>query len=133
MSTSCRQDGEAPTVRIHPADIAAIAAAVVELLPEQSASEGDQFIDAATLAGALGVDRSWVYAHAGQLGAVRLGEGTRARLRFPRDRAVAALNAHSVGVVETSPTQTSRRRARRAAPGLTRAGSPLLPVPDEKA
>jgi hypothetical protein len=34
------------------------------------------------LAGVLGVDRSYVYAHAEKLGAVRLGGGSKPRLRF---------------------------------------------------
>jgi hypothetical protein len=40
-----------------------------------------RYVDAAQAARTLGVDRSWVYAHAAQLGAIRLG-GPRGRLRF---------------------------------------------------
>jgi hypothetical protein len=43
----------------------------------------------------LGVDREWVYEHADQLGAVRLGEGPRPRLRFEVGRAVASYRALS--------------------------------------
>jgi hypothetical protein len=39
-------------------------------------------VDAATLAAYLNVERSWVYEHADELGARRLGSGPRARLRF---------------------------------------------------
>jgi hypothetical protein len=38
-------------------------------------------VDAATVAKVLGVDRNWVYAHAKQLGGIRLG-GPQGRLRF---------------------------------------------------
>ena len=39
-------------------------------------------MSAAQVAQWCGVDRSWVYAHADELGAARLGEGERPRLRF---------------------------------------------------
>jgi hypothetical protein len=39
-------------------------------------------VDAETVARYLAVDRDWVYAHAAELGARRLGSGPRARLRF---------------------------------------------------
>jgi hypothetical protein len=48
-------------------------------------------VDARVLAEQLGVARDWVYAHAEQLGGVRLGTGPRARLRFDAERARAAL------------------------------------------
>ena len=43
-----------------------------------------RLVDAAALARTLGVERDWVYAHARQLGAVRLG-GPHGRLRFDLD------------------------------------------------
>jgi hypothetical protein len=48
-------------------------------------------VDAATLAAELGVSRRFVYEHASELGARRLGTGNRARLRFDTDEAKAAL------------------------------------------
>jgi hypothetical protein len=39
-------------------------------------------VDAAAIAAYLGVDRGWVYEHADDLGARRLGSGPRPRLRF---------------------------------------------------
>jgi hypothetical protein len=46
----------------------------------------ERLVDAAALAEILGVDRSWVYAHAAELGAYRLGDGPKAALRFsPRE------------------------------------------------
>lgn len=62
--------------------IETIAQRVAELLAaESSAPRPVRLVDAATVARALGVERDWVYAHADQLGAVRLG-GPRGRLRF---------------------------------------------------
>jgi hypothetical protein len=43
---------------------------------------GDCLMTASQVAAKLGVDRSWVYAHASELGVVRLGSGPRPRLRF---------------------------------------------------
>jgi hypothetical protein len=65
----------------------AVAQRVLELVDERQASE---FVDAAELARALGVEREWVYAHSDQVGAIRLGDGPRPRLRFEVGRAVAA-------------------------------------------
>lgn len=56
-----------------------LAPRVAELLRPQPAGE---LVDAATLADLLGVARSYVYEHANELGARRLGAGRRARLRF---------------------------------------------------
>ena len=41
-----------------------------------------ELVDAAAVAEYLSVARSWVYEHASELGARRLGAGPRARLRF---------------------------------------------------
>ena len=51
-----------------------------------------RLVDAATLARALGVERSWVYAHAKELHAIRLG-GKHGRLRFDLAKYTARLNA----------------------------------------
>jgi hypothetical protein len=42
----------------------------------------EPLLDAAGIAHWLGVDRGWVYENAAELGALRLGSGPRARLRF---------------------------------------------------
>jgi len=62
--------------------VEAIALRVAELLAAQAPTgRAVRLVDATTVAGALGVERDWVYAHADRLGAVRLG-GPRGRLRF---------------------------------------------------
>jgi hypothetical protein len=85
-------------MKLDDADIQAIAERVVDLLTStlerqtadqarsilhqsRPAPEPSGLVDAATLAHVLGVEREWVYQHAKQLGAVRLG-GPRGRLRF---------------------------------------------------
>jgi hypothetical protein len=50
-------------------------------------------VDAHEIARRMGRSRWWVYEHAGELGAVRLGSGPRARLGFSPARAEAYLKA----------------------------------------
>lgn len=63
------------------AAILAVAHEVAALL-RRSAEPADGMLTAAQLAARFNVDRSWVYAHAEELGVVRLGDGPRPRLRF---------------------------------------------------
>lgn len=89
--------------------------AVAERLAEvaRSARPVDAFVDAQHLADELGVDRGWVYANAERLGAMRLGTGPRARLRFDVERAQEALTATSVrDDASGDKSRTTRRRGR---------------------
>lgn len=71
----------------------AIARRVIELLrAEETAPHSGRLVDAATLARELGVERDWVYAHADELGAIRLG-GPKGRLRFDRHEVGERLRA----------------------------------------
>jgi hypothetical protein len=89
-------------------DIEAVAARVVEMLRrEQRPRAAPDLVDAATLARTLNVDRDWVYAHARELGAVRLGDGPKARLRFDPVRARATLAA---GEQHAQPPPDKQRR-----------------------
>jgi hypothetical protein len=61
-----------------------IARRVVELLGEfEPSPSSGRYVDAATLAAKLGVERDWVYAHADELGALRLGPNGRLRFDLP--------------------------------------------------
>jgi hypothetical protein len=71
----------------------AIAEQVAELL--RGEEPRTQLVDAATLAVALGVDRSYVYAHADELGAIRLGDGPKPRLRFDVETAREAFACYA--------------------------------------
>jgi hypothetical protein len=62
--------------------VEAVALRVVQLMRSGDVANDRRLVDAATLAGELGVDRSWVYTHRDELGAVRLGSGSKPRLRF---------------------------------------------------
>ena len=102
-------------------DIDAVAARVVELLREQPA-EAPRYVDAATLARALSVERTWVYQRARELGALRLGDGPKARLRFDLERARAALaemNARDRPPRDKPPRRRrGRPRKRASSPGV---------------
>ncbi len=65
--------------RLDPESVEAVARRVAELLGGDNAAD---LVDAGELARLMGVSRDHVYRHADELGAVRLGTGKRARLRF---------------------------------------------------
>jgi hypothetical protein len=74
-------------------------------------------VDASVVAAHLGVARSYVYEHAVELGARRLGDGPRARLRFSLAEVDAHLNSCSASresaSLEPAPQAVSRPRRRR--------------------
>src|SRR3954467_4604125 len=106
---------------LDPDDIEALARRVAELL-RASTSASEPLVDAAELARILGVDRDWVYARANRLGAVRLGDGPKAPLRFDvrRVRALLAPGSGQPRPAEPSP----ERRAPAPARGLPPRGTP---------
>jgi hypothetical protein len=103
---------------LDPASLRAIAEQVAELLRRRdAAADPHALLSAGQVATRFNVDRSWVYAHAHELGVVRLGSGRRPRLRF--DPAVIA--QHLLAAPPQAPPATAR--------GTPTAGSaPLLPI-----
>jgi hypothetical protein len=94
-------------------EVEAVARQVAALL---AASPGSlPLLSAGEVAARLGVERSWVYAHARELGVVRLGDGPRPRLRF--DPAVVERLRNPQPPVaparELLPIRTSRSRRHR--------------------
>jgi hypothetical protein len=101
-------------VKLDADDIEAVAARVVELL-ERQGSAPSRFVDAATLARTLRVDRDWVYARARELEAIRLGDGPRAPLRFDVRRVRELLSAPDGRQPRpTGPTPRRRGRPRKS-------------------
>jgi hypothetical protein len=93
-----QEQNRTPTSRGRTADVdatwvEAVARRVAQLMGNNGDRRRDRLVDAATLAAELGVDRSWVYEHSDELGAVRLGTGSRPRLRFSVAAARATLAA----------------------------------------
>ena len=59
---------------------------MAEILRSDSQSATAQLVTATDVAAQFGVSRTWVYDNAERLEAVRLGPGSKARLRFDPDR-----------------------------------------------
>lgn len=114
--------------------VEAVARRVVELLDERDErARFSGLVDAQTLADLLDVDRGWVYRHAAELGAVRLG-GQNGRLRFDVDAARAAMARSDSGSSEAQNACSERepepirgRSGRRLPSRLPAAGS-VLPI-----
>src|SRR5205823_629871 len=87
-------------------------------------SARDPLVDARELARLLGVSRSVVYHHAGDLGAIRIGAGERGRLRF--DPKVAMRGAHTRFSPE--PAAASHGRLGRLRPSKRETARPRHPV-----
>ena len=79
-------------LRLDPESIEALACRLAELLsPREEARTRAQLITAEEVARWWGIGRRWVYDHADELGARRLGGGRRPRLRFDPDEVVERL------------------------------------------
>lgn len=106
------------TLMLDQATVEAIARRVVELMCQEGLAPSE-LVDAAEIARRFGVSRDYVYEHADKLGAIRLSDGPRARLRFDPERVADALNS-------PSPTESTPRRAK---PRHRRRGDlDLLPI-----
>lgn len=87
-----------------------------------------KLLTAHEIAEALGVTRAWVYSHAQELGAIRLGTGPKPRLRFEVDLVAERLAARSVS--EQSELQGPAPQRASRSPRVSRTGSStdLLPI-----
>ena len=100
-----------------------LALRLAQLLAERQLSDPPgELLDAAALARRLGTNRSWVYEHQRELGAVRLGSGPRARLRFD-PRKLEVLNVESDTAPAKGPQRARPRRRRTSRPAV-----PLLEI-----
>lgn len=112
--------------------VEAIALRVVQLLGGatsiRSTDTPQQKLTATELAKRLAVRRAWIYQHATELGAIRLGEGPRPRLRFD-----LALVNQRLATRDEGPRAAPERRSfafrPRAAPSSK--GAELLPIKGE--
>ena len=96
----------APAVTLSEGDVEAIAEATARKLVEFVGERGKTFglVGPRELAEGLGVSLDYVYTHAAELGAMRLGSGPKARIRFDLDGARRLLEARA---------QRSKRQRRR--------------------
>jgi hypothetical protein len=99
--------------RLHPADLERLAELIADRLAgRQLPAESSRLVDAATLADLLGVTRATIYERADDLGAIRLGDGPRARLRFDAEQARAALSKQPDSPPAPAPAPAPRRSSR---------------------
>jgi hypothetical protein len=117
---------ESARIKLDPPTIEAIARRVVELLERRGLSGGAELVDAAELARRLGIERSWVYTHAIELGAVKLGSGAKSRLRFDPQVAARALRRVGEGPAADPPARSGERAGQPR--GERRSEVPLLPI-----
>jgi hypothetical protein len=108
-----------------------IARRVVEVLREEERPARAGLLRTKEAALLLGVDAEWVRAHRVALGAVRLGDGPKARLRFPREAIDAYLGTRKVGATagaEKEPVGPRRQTRRRDAsvPSLSSRGQAVI-------
>ncbi|MFT3863991.1 MAG: hypothetical protein QM729_06940 [Solirubrobacterales bacterium] len=112
--------GEPEEVRLAPESIEALAAALADALGGEGCGEGwarsaeaeePQMISAEEVSRRWGVGRRWVYDHAERLGARRLGEGSRPRLRFDPAEVAERLGAPRPKGVGPDRTRLTAMRA----------------------
>ena len=121
--------GVSVSVRLTDGEIRQIAERLVELLPRGVSGEG--LIDAAEVARRLGISRSTVYERAEELGAIRIGDGSRARLRFDPKRVVDQLAPRSASLSGPEPGGRSRNASHRRRKRSVDATG-LLPIREER-
>jgi predicted DNA-binding transcriptional regulator AlpA len=110
-------------VKLTPIEIDAIVGRVAELLRSAPAARParprPRLMTAAEVARWCGVERSWVYAHAEELGARKIGTGERPRLRFdPAEvsERIAALGSSQSGFGRGSTAIAADSRNRSLSP-----------------
>ena len=131
--TSNQQDADAderPVGWMTPAFIDAIARRVLELDfgSTLSTRAGESaLLTVAEVAARLNVSHAWVYAHKRDLGAIRLGNGPKARLRFEATAVLAELHRRdrpadsAAGEPKKTPKRARRRLVSRPLPRASRA------------
>ena len=102
-----------------PTLVEAIAQRVAELLRAEL-HLAPRLLTPSEVADRFAVSRTWVYEHATELGAIRLGNGPKARLRFDPDRVRRVVNR---------PPDKDTARPTRSAPSRKKNG--LLPIGSE--
>jgi hypothetical protein len=112
-----------------PAFVDAVARRVVELLRAEGELPlaGPRLMTVAQVRDELGVSADWLYANAEALGAIRLGSGPRARLRFDRTTIAQRVATLASDGRRTRSARGRRKRARAAEDGG------LLPILDTPA
>jgi hypothetical protein len=111
--------------------VEAVARRVVALLREEGLvpSEAPRLLTVAQVAREFGLSPDWVYGHARQLGAIRLGSGPKARLRFDRH----TIGAQIARLASNGHGALPARQRNRGQGNRKRDGAELLPILDRPA
>ncbi len=119
---------------LHPGFVETVARHVLQLtatIDDAPQHHGEDLLTVAEVATRLRVNSSWVYAHQAELGAIKLGTGPKARLRFDPHVVEAQLLPNAavptaITVMDASDPTGRRRRRRlqsRPLPALDRAAA----------
>ena len=120
------------TVELSPESVEAVARRVAEILDDAHPAAGTRLLTAADVASMLNISRDAVYALADELGAHRVGNGPRARLRFDKARIMEAISC-SEGKGSTPARTPAKARNRSKAPRERMGTKPeLLPIRGKK-
>jgi hypothetical protein len=116
---------------LDPELVDAVARRVLELVVERDAGSGSApsgLLTVAEVAKRLRVSTKWVYAHQRRLGAIKLGEGPKARLRFDAGAVAAELDRdeRERGVRQSAALSEPPARVKRSRRRLV--SRPLPPV-----
>lgn len=90
---------------------ALVAERVVDRLRAEGATAPSTLLDPAETARRFGVSRDFLYEHSERLGAIRLGDGPRARLRFNPDIVAEALGTTTTPSIVPRKSKRQRRPA----------------------
>jgi hypothetical protein len=123
-------------VDLTPQAVEQVAARVAALLQRQQQSaetlgtkEQQGFLNVAQLARHLGLNPAWVYEHADELGAIRIGDGPKARIRFDLHTAKEALRQNQASRTP-APGNVKPRKPRRSPASPYSTDAPLLEIRD---
>jgi hypothetical protein len=116
-------------VHLDDASVEAVAHRVVELLRAEVAVRQPNLLDVGSLAEALSVTPAYIYEHKEELGAVRVGEGPRAPIRFDLDKVLKTLTSCSASRgTEGSVGRSTKPKARRRTLAAGASAPDLLPI-----
>ena len=117
--------------RLHPDDLAALADLIADRLAERLAARelAGRWLTAAEVAQRFGVSAEWVREHRVELGAVRLGDGPRGRLRFDQQRVAEALSADAPTSARSPSSAGSVAESSRQRVTVATAGNSVPPLP----
>lgn len=113
---------DADAIEILAARIAELLAGRLAPKPPTAPAGVGRLLSAAEVSEWWGVHRGWVYQHASELGAIRIGDGERPRLRFDLDQVARRLDRPP----PTPPPAQPAGRSRTRRSSRIRADSPRL-------